>query len=212
MVRPLPSTISASGNPTRLCSIASLVHMGLSDFLRPSTAVVLPWDSQRGPQRHLLRPDAGPPGSRAESFRTCTGSSTTRGHSASRVIETKYVAFRSFRHRRHPRSNSLSRLNTWPALTPVNASPASLRLQTHDSGPVWFAKPSPYGTFIHYFPPVSTSAPKLELLSYRRTYTPSKGRDTWSDPKQTHHFITPLSGYLLIYGPISPELRDSVRL
>jgi len=33
----------------------------------------------------------------------------------------------------------------------INASPAALRPPAHDSGPVWFATPSPYGSFIHYF-------------------------------------------------------------
>ena len=33
----------------------------------------------------------------------------------------------------------LSRLNTWPALSPVNASLTALQLQTHDSGPMWVA-------------------------------------------------------------------------
>jgi hypothetical protein len=55
----------------------------------------------------------------------------------------------------------LSRLNTWPALSPVNASLTALQLQTHDSGPMWVANPSSYGTFIHYFPPVFTGAPNL---------------------------------------------------
>ena len=31
----------------------------------------------------------------------------------------------------------LSRLNTWPARSPVNASLADLQLQPHDSGPMW---------------------------------------------------------------------------
>jgi hypothetical protein len=37
----------------------------------------------------------------------------------------------------------------------------ALQLQTHDSGPMWVANPSSYGTFIHYFPPVFTGAPNL---------------------------------------------------
>ena len=50
--------------------------------------------------------------------------------------------------------NRISRLNTWPARTPVNASAAALLLPPHDSGPVWLATPSPYGSFIHYTLPV----------------------------------------------------------
>ena len=36
--------------------------------------------------------------------------------------------------RRHPGRSNFSRLNTLPACSPVNASPASLRMPTHDSG------------------------------------------------------------------------------
>ena len=48
----------------------------------------------------------------------------------------------------------LSRLNTQPARTPVNASPTPLRTVTHDSGPMWVASPSTYETFIHNTLPV----------------------------------------------------------
>ena len=40
------------------------------------------------------------------------------------------------------RMRVLSRLNGWPMRSPVNASPASSQMPTHDSGPVWFAGPS----------------------------------------------------------------------
>ncbi len=49
---------------------------------------------------------------------------------------------------------NLSRLNTRPARPPVNVSPPPLRTATHDSGPVWVAGPSPYGSFIHNTSPV----------------------------------------------------------
>jgi hypothetical protein len=39
----------------------------------------------------------------------------------------------------------ISQLNTLPALPPVNASMATLRLATHDSGPGWLATPFLYG-------------------------------------------------------------------
>jgi hypothetical protein len=54
-----------------------------------------------------------------------------------------------------PVLNLFSRLNAWPAFFPVNASPVPLRTPAHDSGPMWLAKPSSYGTFIHCFLPVS---------------------------------------------------------
>jgi hypothetical protein len=49
---------------------------------------------------------------------------------------------------------SLSRLNTRPARSPVNASPRSLRSAAHDSGPVWVATPSPYDSCIRNTSPV----------------------------------------------------------
>ena len=52
------------------------------------------------------------------------------------------------------RRHFLSRLNTRPARSPVNASPPPLRADTHDSGPVWVATPSPCDSFIHYTSPV----------------------------------------------------------
>jgi len=64
------------------------------------------------------------------------------------------VAFRLLLQRRRPRGKSISRLNTRPARTPVNASPVSLRTPTHDSGPSWAANPSTYDSFIHNTLPV----------------------------------------------------------
>jgi hypothetical protein len=52
------------------------------------------------------------------------------------------------------RGSCISRLNTWPAPPPANASPALLRATAHDSGPVWVATPLPYDSFIHYISPV----------------------------------------------------------
>ena len=52
------------------------------------------------------------------------------------------------------RSKSLTRLNTRPIRSPVNASSPPSRTAPHDSGPVWVANPSPYDSFIHYTSPV----------------------------------------------------------
>jgi hypothetical protein len=54
-----------------------------------------------------------------------------------------------------PRRRHLSRLDTQPTRTPVNASPRASRRTTHDSGPMWFARPSSYRTFTCYSLPVS---------------------------------------------------------
>jgi hypothetical protein len=53
----------------------------------------------------------------------------------------------------------LSRLNTRPAHTPVNASRPTSRSSAHDSGPEWLASPSLYDSFIRYTSPVYPGAP-----------------------------------------------------
>jgi hypothetical protein len=60
----------------------------------------------------------------------------------------------------------ISQLNTLPALPPVNASMAALRLATHDSGPGWLATPFLYDSFIHNSTPVLS----------RRTQHPARER------------------------------------
>ena len=59
----------------------------------------------------------------------------------------------------------ISQLNALPALPPVNASMAALRLATHDSGPGWLATPFLYDSFIHNSTPVLS----------RRTQHPARG-------------------------------------
>src|SRR5882672_9090512 len=74
---------------------------------------------------------------------------------------------RSVRHRRMSldfpiasasRSECLSRLNTRPARSPVNASTPPLRAAPHDSGPMWVATSHSYDFCIHYTSPVLTGA------------------------------------------------------
>jgi hypothetical protein len=48
----------------------------------------------------------------------------------------------------------ISRLNGWPAGSPVNASAAPSRALPHDSGPGWIATPFLCRTFIDYSLPV----------------------------------------------------------
>src|SRR5579875_4070033 len=56
------------------------------------------------------------------------------------------------------RGRLLTRLNTRPARSPVNASSLPSRAAPHDSGPVWVANPAPCDSFIHYTSSVLTSA------------------------------------------------------
>ena len=152
LARPLPSTPSAAGCPALFEGFAGTT--GLSDFPCPSIIGVRPQTSRHVPQRHPLRVDTGSPGSRARCFRTCTGSRTARGLDMPGDNGTPDVAFRISLLRRHPGGMSVSRLNTRPARTPVNASPTPLRTPPHDSGPSWAANPSTYDSFIHNTSPV----------------------------------------------------------
>jgi hypothetical protein len=52
------------------------------------------------------------------------------------------------------RSKFLTRLNSRPARSPVNASTPPSRAAPHDSGPMWVANPLSYDVFIHYTSPV----------------------------------------------------------
>ena len=52
------------------------------------------------------------------------------------------------------RSKPLTRINTRPARSPVNASTPPLRAAPHDSGPMWVATSHSYDFCIHYTSPV----------------------------------------------------------
>src|SRR6266436_6242199 len=56
------------------------------------------------------------------------------------------------------RRKILTRLNTRPARSPVNASTLLLRAAPHDSGPMWVATSHSYDFCIHYTSPVLTGA------------------------------------------------------
>src|SRR6266540_4956755 len=60
---------------------------------------------------------------------------------------------------------SISRLHTWPARTPVNASLAPLRTKMHDSESARVASPSLYESFIHNTLPALTGALNFEHLN-----------------------------------------------
>jgi hypothetical protein len=56
------------------------------------------------------------------------------------------------------RSEFLTRLNSRPARSPVNASTSPSRAAPHDSRPMWVATPLSYDFSIHYTSPVLTGA------------------------------------------------------
>jgi hypothetical protein len=59
------------------------------------------------------------------------------------------------------RSKFLTRLNTRPARSPVNASTLPSRAAPHDSGPMWVATSHSYDSFIHYTSPVLAGAQEI---------------------------------------------------
>jgi hypothetical protein len=71
------------------------------------------------------------------------------------------IAFRTLEQRQRSDFRPLSRLNTLPACSPVNASRAALRLPAHDSGPGWLATPYLYDSCIRDFTPVYPGALQL---------------------------------------------------
>src|SRR6266481_3979185 len=70
------------------------------------------------------------------------------------------------------RSKFLTRLNTRPARSPVNASTLPLRAAPHDSGPMWVATPLSYDFCIHYTSPVLTGAQgERKRASFHRIFS-----------------------------------------
>ena len=82
------------------------------------------------------------------------GSTTAPGRAGARDDAPVHVAFRS-KHSVGDPGVVFTRLNTQPMRTPVNASPSPSRGPTHDSGTVWFARPSLEETCTLYSLPVS---------------------------------------------------------
>src|SRR5215472_5926498 len=79
----------------------------------------------------------------------------------------------------------MSRLNTSPACAPVNASLPALRLRAHDSEPVWLARPSPYGSFIHTSTPVYPGAP---MITYSNSLCREWAAHSLGRRSTAHHY------------------------
>src|SRR5271169_6121357 len=74
------------------------------------------------------------------------------------------VAFSSTEGDRHLGIRPVSQLNTWPVVSPVNASRRPSRDAAHHSGSGRLARPSPWGTSTSYSLPASWRTPCWVIL------------------------------------------------
>src|SRR5262245_26784541 len=128
-----------------------------SDFSSAYMLGVRLWPSRAGPAQ--VRARVRPPRFRAKNFSTCTRSPTARGSSHASHSPWDDVAFSSAERDRHLGIRPVSQLNTWPVVSPVNASrfPREQNL-VHHSGSGRLARPSPWGTFTSYSLPALPGA------------------------------------------------------
>ena len=91
-----------------------------SDFSSAYMLGVRLLPSRAGPAR--LRARVRPPRFRAKNFSTCTRSPTARGSSHASQYAMEDVAFSSAVRDRHLGIRPVSQLNTWPVVSPANAS------------------------------------------------------------------------------------------
>src|SRR5438034_4414686 len=84
---------------------------------------------------------------RAKNFSTCTRSPTARGSSHASHSPWDDVAFSSTEGDRHLGIRPVSQLNTWPVVSPVNASRRPSRDAALHSGSGRMAGPYPMGDF-----------------------------------------------------------------
>lgn len=197
LARSLPSTASAcAGLPAPLFGSFSGTTLR-SDFPPPLPAVVRLLASRLAPRQGSPEQPwqvVGSPGSRVGRFRACMGPQTARNPHAPRQTGTHNVAFDVASPPRHP-GTVISRLNTQPTLSPVNASPVPSRPPAHDSKPLWLAKPSTCETLIHYNPPVSRrTMPNPSLKRSTNGMPPGPGR------RYAVHFRQPGPGVM----PLAP--------
>jgi hypothetical protein len=87
------------------------------------------------------------------------------------------------------RSEFLTRLNTRPAQSPVNASTSPLQVTPHDSGSVWVANPLQYEFFIHLHLAGLTGAQETidaDFAEIETIGTEGIEKNLWLDTIQTH--------------------------
>jgi hypothetical protein len=165
LARPLPSILSAGSNvPPLFEDFAGTT--GLSDFPPPCIAVVSLWvhgaDLCRGAgQRRDLPASVRETDVSPREVLACVhGVFDPAGPGLLSLNEQPVLPSAKVESLGIP-DECISGFNGQPARTPVNASSASLRMHPHDSGPVWLATPSPYGTFIHNTSPALAGAPTV---------------------------------------------------
>ena len=160
---PLPSLASAASPSVLFGEFTGTTR--LSDFPRPSIIGVRPLTFRHGLQFSPLQTDVGSPGSRTRCLHTCTGSLTARDLSTPRAGGVPSVAFRLSPRRRHPEEPVAfatghifhgSIPDLYVPLSTLRSRPRERLRMTR--GPLWFAIPSTYETFIHNTLPVLTGA------------------------------------------------------
>src|SRR6266566_5818335 len=77
----------------------------------------------------------------------------------------------------------VSQLNTWPVVSPVNASRRPSRDAAHHSGSGWLAKPSPWGTFTSYSLPAFLAHSAVGRGCVKTFFLPQKQHATGDDPR-----------------------------
>src|ERR1700757_1498357 len=131
---------------------------------------------------------------RAKNFSTCTRSPTARGSSHASHLPWDDVAFSSTERDRHLGIRPVSQLNTWPVVSPVNASRRPSRDAAHHSGSGRMASPYPMGDshllFFASFPGA------LRVGSnYADSLCPSNGRSRLLSPGNCHSAIGPMQSF-----------------
>jgi hypothetical protein len=164
----LGSTNSGSGRPSPFAGFPATMEG--SDFSSPCITGFGSSPSRCGP-------DFIDPGRRrdlpvpAQGAYAHAGVYDRAGPASARAGAPGHVAFHSMHSVGVPEV-LFSRFNTQPMRTPVNASPKPSRVPAHDSGTVWFARPSLAETCTLYSLPVSR---RTHCQLKQRWYAPAVG-------------------------------------
>jgi hypothetical protein len=168
---PWSSSLAPPAPPpvAQVCSPASwLLRRGLTSLARASSAST-PRLPVRTARKQLKRSSKRSPGSRPKSVRTCQGLRPRRAAQALALSRLCVLPSAKSDSVGTLNCRVLSRLDGWPAGSPVNASQRTSRCATHDSGPVWFAIPSLFGTFTFSLCRFSRRTTLYSLSISRRT-------------------------------------------